>query len=476
MRGRRERSHRAHALHAFIASAAATSTWLFIGRRRWFTADEWSILAGRDGATSTTCSGRTTSTGHRLPILVTEACGTPVGLRSYVACRRRRSIAADGRGWLALLRSSCVGAATRGRTAAASAFARFGAGADSISVPFQIGSRAYLGLALRRPRHRRSGSERFGPTSAASAAARRARIERRIALTLVACVACSQCSSDAACAWTRGRRAARRDRPGGVRTGGMGCSTLGHRGDVARVARLNLRFTFDALGARRQWRVVLAMVLVSGSSSTFATGPEVRERLRSSACWSGAVASDLHGARARRPVRRPGMGADAGRFVGGPPPSASRRSRWPHGHRDALASGAWCRWPAVQRGGASSTSGRSSGGGARTSRSGVPRPMLAIGTSRRSSCPAPCTGPALRASVTIGWLLDGVDSGRIPPPVGRSDLNLTSVAGLGLPRSRPTPRARVRAPRRTSSGQRRPALASGPCAGAARPRRRRRAW
>ena len=490
MAGASARTER-HALHAFIAvQTAAAATWLFIGRRQWFTADEWSFLAGRDGGNLDDLLRPHNEHWVTLPILVYRGLWQLVGLRSYVAylvpvIAAHLVVAALLR---VVMRRSGVHPWIA--TAAASAFALFGAGAYNIIFPFQIGFTGALALGL--------GAlviaDRDGPLVRADVGGViccvAALMSAGIAVVLVACVAL-------AVLVRRGLRvaAAYAVPPAAIYlawyvTQAEGAAQRsGTAGDVVRFARLNLRFTFDALGAAASGAVVLAMVLVIGLVLAVRDRPrEVRRRLAAPLCLLvGAVAFALFTGlgRAGR-YGGPGMGADAGRFVGVTAAlllpalavaatAIAMRWRWsvvplallfvvavPLNVRDAHR--------VVERN--------------EPLLLGYRDLMLVIADLPiarelpRSLQPDRRYAP----SVTIGWLLDGVDSGRIPPPVGRSDLNLTSlVAGLGLRQVEADTEGLGCEPlgadlQPVSAGQLLAARA-GPCRWmSARPRRRRRAW
>jgi hypothetical protein len=144
----RPRSER-RALLAFIAvEALAAVIWLALGRRQWFIADEWAFLADRDGADLHDLFRPHNEHWSTIPVLVYRGLWHLVGLRSYVpylvpVITAHLAAAALLR---AVMRRS--GVQPWIATSAAAAFALFGSGRFNIIYPFQIGFSGALALGL----------------------------------------------------------------------------------------------------------------------------------------------------------------------------------------------------------------------------------------------------------------------------------------------------------------------------------------
>jgi hypothetical protein len=137
------------ALSAFIAvEVAALSLWLVLGRNQWFFSDEWDFLAGRTAGDLGDLIRPHDNHWSTLPILVYRLFWWLFGLRTYLpylllVVLLHLTAAALLR---AVMRRAGVGPWLS--TAAASVFALFGAGYGDIVWAFQIGFNGSLVFGL----------------------------------------------------------------------------------------------------------------------------------------------------------------------------------------------------------------------------------------------------------------------------------------------------------------------------------------
>ena len=250
----------------FIAvQVLAGLLWLVLGRRQWFIADEWDFLADRDGGDLGDLLRPHNEHWSTIPILVYRALWNVAGLRSYVPYLL--PVIAAHLTAAALLRVVMrrSGVDPWIATAAASAFALFGAGRFNIIYPFQIGFTGALaiGLAALLVADRDGGLARADVAGVLACVA--SLLFAGIAVVLVAAVALSVLLR-------RGLKVAAVYAlvPGGVfllwaSTAGAGeFERSGTPRQVAGFVARNLRATLEALGNVPGASVVFGAVLVIG--------------------------------------------------------------------------------------------------------------------------------------------------------------------------------------------------------------------
>ena len=316
MRPRAER----RALLVFIAvEVAAGVLWLVLGRRQWFIADEWDFLADRDGGDLGDLLRPHNEHWSTIPILVYRALWNVAGLRSYVPYLL--PVIAAHLTAAALLRVVMrrSGVDPWIATAAASAFALFGAGRFNIIYPFQIGFTGALavGLAALLLADRDGGLTRADVVGVLLCVA--SLLFAGIAVVLVAAVALSVLLR-------RGLKVAAVYAlvPGGVfllwaSTAGAGeFERSGTPRQVAGFVVRNLRATLGALGSLSGASAVFAAVLAIGLC--VALVPEPRRRIRDAGLTLSLLAAAVGFALTTGLGRGAGyaketLGADASRYV-----------------------------------------------------------------------------------------------------------------------------------------------------------------
>jgi hypothetical protein len=412
------------AIATFVGVEIATIAWcLTLGRSEWFFLDEWDFLAERRLFSAYDLLRPHNEHWTTIPVVAYRVLYSLVGLRSYLPYRMMSVGAHAVVAALLFVVMRRAGVHRWITVAAASLFMLFGAGGDNILRPFQVTFTLAFALGLMQLLFADHDGAIDGRDWAALAAGLAALMTAGVAVTMVVVVGI-------AVALRRGWRAAL------LQTAPLGAlyiawfAGIGHNGysnehraglaDTGRFVAQGVRATYGAFGPWGGVGILYAAVLVTGVLVAF-----VDERRAGRARRLAAPVALLGGSVVFLAI------AANGRLVFGP--EAARASRYLYlvGAMTlpalACAINAFARrWPvllpvaiAVFLVGipANLDAMRDSANRNRVPNSyrqmvlTLPRVPLAR-TVPRSIRPEPVGAPY----VTIGWLVDGVRDGHIPPP------------------------------------------------------------